>query len=78
MVDDLSKDSQELMKSAEKGKFAEVMVKVNTLNKEAAAKFITGLSADQKKAYKDLTGDEFKGKIEFGMGMGKRPNKDKE
>ena len=54
------------------GWIAEVAEKVRTLNKEAAAKFISGLSADQKKAYKELTGDEFKGKIEM---IGRRPMK---
>ena len=78
MVDDLTKDSQELFKDAGKDfkKMAEIRTKVETLNKEAAAKFVTGLSADQKKAYTELAGAEFKGKIEFGMG--RRPNKDKE
>ncbi len=77
IADDLRKDSTELFKDAgkDKDKFAEIMTKVRTLNKEAAAKFISSLSDDQKKAYKELTGDEFKGKIEFGFGGGRPKDK---
>jgi hypothetical protein len=75
MEDDLNKDRAEIFKDAGKDKFAEAMVKVRTLNKEAATKFVSKLTDDQKKLYKDLAGEEFKGKIEaptFG-----RPGKDK-
>jgi hypothetical protein len=76
-VEDLGKDSAELFKDAGKdfAKMAEVRVKVQTLSKEAAAKFVSGFSDEQKSEYKKLVGDEFKGKIEFGM---RRPGKDKE
>jgi hypothetical protein len=77
MEDAIAKDRTEMFKDAgkDKDKFAEVMTKIRTLNKEAAAKFVSKLTDDQKKAYKELAGDEFKGKIEaptFG-----RPGKDK-
>jgi hypothetical protein len=78
-LDDVRKDSAEIFKDAgfkDKEKAAEAREKVSKLNKEATAKFISSLSADQKKAYKDLIGDEFKGKIEFTFGGG-RPGKDK-
>ena len=73
--DDLRKDAGELFKGGDKDKFAETMAKVQTLRKEAATKFISGLSAEQKKAYKELTGDEFKGKLEAPTGGRPRPNK---
>jgi hypothetical protein len=77
-VDDLAKDSQELFKDAGKdfSKFAEIRTKVQTLSKEAAAKFVSTLSDEQKSEYKKLAGDEFKGKIEF-TPM-RRPGKDKQ
>ncbi len=79
MTEDLAKDSKSIRDDAgkDRAKLTEAMAKINTLSKEASAKFLSGLSADQKTAWKELTGDEFKGKIEFtGMGC-RRPNQDK-
>ena len=45
-----------------------IQAKVQTLSREAAAKFVAGLGEEQQKAWKDLAGDEFKGKIEFNFG----------
>jgi hypothetical protein len=78
-VDDLRKDTGEIFKDAGKDKFAEASVKARTLSQEAATKFVSTLSDDQKTAYKEMTGKKFDGKIEFGMGGRPRPNKgDKE
>jgi len=76
MVDDLRKDSGELMKDVgrDKDKRAEATEKIAKMTKEATAKFLGTLSADQTKAYKELTGEEFKGKIER---TGGRPKTDK-
>jgi transketolase len=78
LSEDLAKDQQAMFKDAgkDKDKAKEAREKVATLRKEATTKFLTGLTADQKKAYAELTGAEFKGKIEFGMG--RRPGADKE
>jgi hypothetical protein len=67
LADDLAKDSRELFKDAgmDPAKFAEIRAKVQTLSKEATAKFVSGLSDEQKSEFKKLVGDEFKGKIEF-------------
>jgi membrane protein involved in colicin uptake len=56
--DDLAKESRDLFK--EKGGFE----KVRTMSMEAAAKFVSTLSDDQKKIYKEMTGKKFEGKIE--------------
>jgi hypothetical protein len=69
--EDLAKDSKDLFK--EKGGFE----KIRTMSMESAAKFVSTLSDDQKKIYKEMTGKKFEGKIEPPM-FG-RPNKgDKE
>jgi hypothetical protein len=77
LTDDLDKDRGEIFKDVGKDfkKFPEAMAKVQTLNKEMTTKFLSGLSADQKKAWTELTGDEFKGKID--SGMRRRPGTDK-
>jgi hypothetical protein len=75
-ADDLRKDTTDIFKDAGKDKFAEAAVKVRTLGQEAAAKFVSTLSDDQKALYKEMTGKKFEGKIEF---TGGRPGKgDKE
>jgi len=82
LADDLSKDSAELMKDAftskDQAKMKEAREKVQSLNKEATAKFLSGLSAEQKTAYKELVGDEFKGQINPFGGRPGGKNKDKE
>jgi len=77
MAEDLNKDRGEIMKEAgkDKDKRAEATEKVAKLTKETTAKFLDKLSADQKKTYTAMIGEEFKGKITFGGG---RPMKDKE
>ena len=78
LTDDLDKDRGEIFKDVGKDfkKFPEAMAKVQTLNKEMTTKFLSGFSTDQKKAWSELVGDEFKGKIDFGMGR-RRPGADK-
>ncbi len=60
-TDDLQKDSQDLFQSAQgdRTKMAEIMTKVQTMRKDALDKVVNGLTDDQKKTWKDLTGDKF-------------------
>jgi hypothetical protein len=75
--DDLNKDRGDIFKDAgrDPAKFAEASAKVRTLSTEAAAKFVSTLTDEQKAAYKDMTGKKFEGKLEF-MRPG-RPQGDK-
>jgi hypothetical protein len=64
--DELQKDSRELMQSAFGGggrpdpeKMAEFQKKTAALNKEAEEKVMGLMSDDQKKTYKELTGEKF-------------------
>jgi Spy/CpxP family protein refolding chaperone len=74
--DDLAKDTKDLFPAPGGGgrpdpaKMQEAMKKVQELTKEATDKFTATFSDDQKKAYKDLTGDKFDYKPEMGGGRG--------
>jgi hypothetical protein len=79
---ELEKDRQELAEDA-KGDFSkmrEMFTKVNTLNKDTYDKITKSLSDDQKKAWKELQGDEFKGEFRppFGKGKGGKREKPKD
>jgi Spy/CpxP family protein refolding chaperone len=75
-ADDLRKDTGAIFQDAGKDKFAEAMAKVRTLSGEAATKFVSTLTDDQKALHKEMTGKKFEGKIEF-TPM-RRPTGDKE
>ena len=59
--DDLQKDAQDLFQSAQgdRSKMAEIFTKVQGMRKDALDKVVNGLTDDQKKTWKDLTGDKF-------------------
>jgi Spy/CpxP family protein refolding chaperone len=60
------------------GDFQETQKKMATLNKETMEKVNGLLSADQKKTWKEMTGEPFEFKFEFpGGGGGPRPKKNK-
>jgi len=73
------KDLAELFKSGgrDKEKRAENQAKIAKLNKEAMEKISKTLNDNQKKAWKELTGEHFDYKPEFGGG-GRRPEKKKD
>jgi hypothetical protein len=78
---DTAKDTKEIMDNVDrKDKDASKAAreKVTGLNKAAVEKIESSLTDDQKKAWKDLPGEKFEGKIEFGMGMGRGKKKDVE
>jgi Spy/CpxP family protein refolding chaperone len=81
--DELDKDAKDLMDNAgqDRQKRQEAFQKVQTLSKDAMEKFTATFSDDEKKAYKDLTGDKFDYKPDFGGrnrgGQPPRPNTDK-
>ena len=59
---EFDKDRQELFKDAPRGdqeKMAELFKKSQAMRKDAFDKVVTTLSDDQKKTWKDLTGDKF-------------------
>jgi hypothetical protein len=58
---DSSKEAKEIMKTAQENKdFKGIGEKVTALNKETKEKVLGVLTADQKKTYNQLRGDEFK------------------
>ncbi|HZT80578.1 MAG TPA: hypothetical protein VFA26_10160 [Gemmataceae bacterium] len=79
ITDDFTKDSQEVFRDVGRDfqKMPEAMKKVQNLNKEATEKAVSLLNANQKKTWKELTGEPFTIKMEgFGRGFGKdRPKK---
>jgi hypothetical protein len=72
MAKDIEKDSGELFKGAgkDKDKFKEAMDKVQKMNADSLEKVAKGFTDDQKKAWKDMTGEKFNYVPEFG-GKGK-------
>jgi hypothetical protein len=76
VAEETGKDVRELMKDVgrDKDKRTEAMTKVAKLRKEAINKITKSFSDEQKKTYKDLTGEPFEYKPEFGGG-GRRPGK---
>jgi thymidylate synthase ThyX len=88
LSEDLAKDTRELMKDAFKDakKREEAQAKIKELNTETLDKVLKSFSADQKKAWSELTGPKFEGKIEnrgfgpggFGKDKGKGKGKGKD
>jgi Spy/CpxP family protein refolding chaperone len=87
IADDLSKETREVFGGGgntkgnfNREKFAENQKTIQKLNKEALGKAIDLLTADQKTAWKDLTGEPFDtSKIQQGFGFGggrPQPKKD--
>jgi len=88
-VDDVSKDSQEIMKGInfqDREKFQGALEKVNALNKEANDKIIKSFSADQTKTWNEMLGAKIELKREdlggtgggnFGRDKGKGKDKKK-
>jgi Spy/CpxP family protein refolding chaperone len=58
---DLEKDAQDLFKDAagDRDKMADAFKKVTAMRKDALDKIVEGMSDDQKKTWKDLTGEKF-------------------
>jgi hypothetical protein len=79
-VKEVSDDAQELFRGIGRDfkKIPEVMKKVTKLNKDATAKIVKGFSDDQKKTWKELTGEPYELKMEFGRPGGGKGKKKKE
>ena len=74
--EDVGKDLRELRQGAQKGDFAEIGKKTAALNKEAMQKASAMLTAEQKNAWKEIVGEPFEMKMEFGnFGKGERRKK---
>jgi hypothetical protein len=60
-TDDMQKDVQELFQNArgDRDKFAEAQKKIQTLREETLDSIVKNLTDDQKKTWKELTGDKF-------------------
>ncbi len=76
-VKDVEKDRAEIMKDAQgdRTKMQEARTKITELNTKATDKIISSLTDDQKKAYKELVGEKFEIKFDFGGGKGKKGDK---
>jgi hypothetical protein len=81
LLEDADKDTKEIRKGLTKDSTQDdrkaANEKISTLNKEVLEKIQASLTDDQKKAWKDLPGDKFEGKIDNPFGGGGRPGKDK-
>ncbi len=78
IVTDSDKEIQEIAKEARGGggaNFKGMFEKVGTLRKEAQEKALGVLNADQKKMWKEMTGEEFKMEPRQGFGGGKKGKK---
>lgn len=78
---DLEKDVRELMEDAkgDREKFLGAMKKMQTMSKESFDKITKSLSEEQKKAWKDIQGEPFKGEFRPSFGGGRprtKPKKD--
>jgi hypothetical protein len=71
ILEDAKKEQAEIFKEAKGGNFQELGTKMEGLKKETKEKVMAVLTADQKKAYKQLVGEEFKFQTGFG-GKGKK------
>ena len=72
--DELQKDIMDVFQNAgQGGDRAAAMQKVRTMSKDALDKVLNGLTDDQKKTWKDLTGDKFE--FPAPMGRGNRGNR---
>jgi Spy/CpxP family protein refolding chaperone len=68
-----AKEAKDLFKDAQESKkFDGIREKMTALNKETKEKVFGVLSADQKKAYKEMIGDEFKFEQPKGFGFGRK------
>ena len=76
-IKDVEKDRAEIMKDAQgdRTKMQEARTKITELNTKATDKIISTLTDDQKKAYKELVGEKFEIKFDFGGGKGKKGDK---
>jgi hypothetical protein len=79
-LSELQKDTKEVFEDAQgdREKFQAAMKKVQGLGKDTFDKITKSFSDDQKKSWKELQGDEFKGEFRppFGFGKGKGKKKD--
>jgi hypothetical protein len=82
VIDESVKERQELFKEAQGGNFEGMQEKMTALTKETQEKVQAVLSADQRKQWKQMIGDEFKlenqgfGGFGGGKGFGKKKKKD--
>jgi Spy/CpxP family protein refolding chaperone len=75
--EEFTKESGELRKSGGKDNFKETQEKVTALRKETTEKAVKVLTTEQAAKWKELTGEPFEVKNEFGGGgKGKRKKKD--
>jgi len=79
MMTDMENDAKELFK--DKANFREGLTKLRTMSKETYGKITKKLTEEQKTAWKELKGEEFKGNLtpntgRPGKGKGNRPKKD--
>ncbi len=66
ITEDTAKETRELFQSAQGGgNFQEVGKKMQALRKEALERVTSVLTADQKKAWKEMTGEPFEVRMEF-------------
>lgn len=73
ILDESAKEQAEMFKDAAGGGFQGIQEKVTALNKETKEKVQGVLSADQRKQYKQMLGEEFKFEQGFGgFGGGKK------
>jgi Spy/CpxP family protein refolding chaperone len=74
ITDDFRRDQREIFQGARGGNFQEAQQKTAALRKETLEKVTSLLNADQKKAWKDLTGEPFEVRFQFGRGRGRGGN----
>jgi hypothetical protein len=77
-LSELDKDTKELADDV-KGdfsRFGEVRTKIQGLNKDTFTKITKALTDDQKKSWKEMQGEEFKGEFVPAFGKGKGKKKD--
>jgi hypothetical protein len=70
ITDDFNKEVQEARKEAQGSNFQGMMEKMTTLRKEAQEKSMGVLNADQKGAWQEMIGEEFKMELQGGGGRG--------
>lgn len=75
ILDDAKKDMAELKKGGGKGFDPEVFKKLQAMNTEVSEKLTNVLTAEQKRSWKQMQGDEFKLEFGFGKGGGKKGKK---
>lgn len=71
ILEESTKEQREIFKEAAGGGFQGIQEKLGTLRKETNEKLMNVLSADQKKSWTNMLGDEFKIEFDFGKGKGK-------